>query len=563
MFFVVQTNHSNEKDSKPHNRFVPKVIPQELDEAKISLLPSNAFSYLVIIDAGSSGCRAHVFRYGTLGISGPIYVLPEHNSMKVKPGLSSFAETPDMAGPSLKGLVDFLKEKIDSKEWAQTPIWLKATAGLRMIPPAKSNAILESVRKFLSNPSESPFYFQPFHAKIISGQEEGAMGWLAVNYLLKLVGPFSNANDNNRPYAVVEMGGASTQVTQAAMTSSEVRAIHPDYLYRFQIEENTFTLYTHSYLGYGGDQAREAVNSYLDDKHTQSLKTNKETTSTTITSSLKDPCLNPGYLRPLGTKRNDAYEGPDGAFHVVGGSENKGESCHITTELALFEKRHTENMHELSEAEMSSGVKALEGSNPHGCEVVHEPFSFNCVHQPHFVKSSPNFLVFENFFYAASGTGIEGNPTTVPDSTGGGLEANEKADTVFLVTEEEKKKQMQQRKEEEEKGMKSIFPLRTSPKEFAASADEVCSIPWEKMQYMYPRDSQPKTQNSKWCFIVSYAYLFLTHGIGLHDQQTITVRQSVGNSDIEWAIGAAYKEAAGMHVKENLRKNAYIDASAN
>ena len=33
--------------------------------------------------------------------------------------------------------------------------------------------------------------------------------------------------------------------------------------------------------------------------------------------------------------------------------------------------------------------------------------SFECVHQPSFVKDSKNFLVFENFYYMSSAIGVE------------------------------------------------------------------------------------------------------------------------------------------------------------
>ena len=76
-------------------------------------MPKDTFSYLAMIDAGSSGCRAHVYRYGKLGsIDGPLYILPQHVSKKVKPGLSSFASAPDNAGNSLAGLVDFIKSEV-------------------------------------------------------------------------------------------------------------------------------------------------------------------------------------------------------------------------------------------------------------------------------------------------------------------------------------------------------------------------------------------------------------------------------------------------------------------
>ena len=49
-----------------------------------SVLSGSSYSYLAMIDAGSSGCRAHVYRYGKLGsLDGPLYILPGHESKKV------------------------------------------------------------------------------------------------------------------------------------------------------------------------------------------------------------------------------------------------------------------------------------------------------------------------------------------------------------------------------------------------------------------------------------------------------------------------------------------------
>ena len=163
-----------------------------------------------MIDAGSSGCRAHVFRYGVLGTSlGPLYVLPKHDSKKVRPGLSSFENNPTSAGKSLAGLVDFMKEQIPQDKWASTPIYLKATAGLRMLPIETSDMIIKSVQDFLNDPLLSPFYFKPSQAQIIPGTEEGAFSWISVNYLKHIIGPFRPIGqiDRENAYAVVEMGG--------------------------------------------------------------------------------------------------------------------------------------------------------------------------------------------------------------------------------------------------------------------------------------------------------------------------------------------------------------------
>lgn len=130
----------------------------------------------LLSQAGSSGCRAHVFRYGVLGHdSGPLYILPKHDSLKVKPGLSSFKTSPSQAGASLEGLITFLKSKVPISQWASTPIYLKATAGLRLVTDTERQAILSSVRQYLGDKTVSPFAFHPSDAKVISGIEEGAV----------------------------------------------------------------------------------------------------------------------------------------------------------------------------------------------------------------------------------------------------------------------------------------------------------------------------------------------------------------------------------------------------
>ena len=277
-----------------------KIMPSSLADKELNELPRETFSYLAMIDAGSSGCRAHVYRFGKLGsITGPLYVLPEHNSLKVKPGLSSFAEQPTDAGKSLQGLIDFMKEQVPEADWAVTPIWLKATAGLRMLEPAKSEAVLESVRDFLSNKDNSPFLFRRSWAKIIPGNEEGGFGWIAYNYLKKIIGPKRDAQSSESPYAVVEMGGASAQVSQVAPSTQEAEKIPPEYRFSFTIEKQTYNLYTYSYLGYGAEQAREQLNRLL-------------VASDAAAPAVKDPCLNTGYQRPADQDPKEPYEGPKG-----------------------------------------------------------------------------------------------------------------------------------------------------------------------------------------------------------------------------------------------------------
>lgn len=448
-----------------------KIMPNHLNDAQLDALGPEKFSYLAMIDAGSSGCRAHVYRYGKLGeIEGPLYVLPKHNSKKVKPGLSSFAKAPAGAGPSLKDLVEFVKSQVPESAWQDTPIWLKATAGLRMLEKSESDAILQSVREFLGDKKNSPFLFRNSYAAIISGNEEGGFGWVAYNYLKKIIGPKKLGTE--QPYAVVEMGGASSQVSQLAPDAATAKNIPKENLFSFTVEDTQYDLYTHSYLGFGGERARDALSTQLMAAQAKG-------------SPLKDPCLNEGYVREGVSK--DIYEGVKAG--PVSGAAAAG-TC-------------------------LSAIKGL-FSKPSNCPIQATviPTTFNCVSQPDFVTKSANFLVFENFFYVASAIKTASSTAVVVQSPG--------------------------------------FPLLTTAKQMQEASDVVCGKNWTYVDSHYPLDTQPK-DNLKWCFMSAYTTAFLTSGLGLSWDKTITIQQQVDGADIEWALGAAYKEAAQLLKRTNLR----------
>lgn len=62
-----------------------------------------------------------------------------------------------------------------------TPLILKATAGLRLLPTEKADDLLKEVKKLLNN---SEFYTTDKSVEIMDGREEGIFSWFTVNYLL-------------------------------------------------------------------------------------------------------------------------------------------------------------------------------------------------------------------------------------------------------------------------------------------------------------------------------------------------------------------------------------------
>lgn len=205
--------------------------------------------YAVIIDAGSTGSRLFAFRFHTSAeISSP--VLKSELFHQEKPGLSSYADNPIEATKSLGILVEKAKSVIPSSEWRDTPLLLKATAGLRLLPANKANRILEVTREFLSS---SGFQLNDNSVSIMEGVDEGIFSWVTVNFLL---GRFSQ-QDTQSTVTVLDLGGGSTQVTYRLEKKNLKSLKHS--IHKITVFNQIMDVFTHSYLGMGLMAARKAI----------------------------------------------------------------------------------------------------------------------------------------------------------------------------------------------------------------------------------------------------------------------------------------------------------------
>lgn len=314
--------------------------------------------WMILIDAGSSGSRMHVYSYTWAGgDSYPVFQLPD-KKLKTKPGLSSFKDNPTAAGASLEQLVEFAKKTIPAASHAGTSILVSATAGLRAMPAEKASAILDNCFAWLKK--HTPFKVQRKGIALLSGKDEGALGWLSLNFLGRRLAGM--ANEKQGTLAGVEMGGASAQVTfERALPHNADGALQEDEsdtAYELPLGSRKTSLYTHSYLNYGQEAAREQVSKRL--------------------ASDSDPCLLKGFSR-TGTP-------PPGA------SVYEGRSTGAVTGTGDFAKCRSE----VDEIFKEGG----------GCSVP--PCSFGGVHQPGVFEKGLSFVAWENFFHTARGAGVEG-----------------------------------------------------------------------------------------------------------------------------------------------------------
>ncbi|XP_028273659.1 ectonucleoside triphosphate diphosphohydrolase 2 [Parambassis ranga] len=210
------------------------------------------FMYGIVLDAGSSHTALYIYKWPADKQNGT-GVVTQHSECHVKGGgISSYAGQRGAAGQSLEACLDQAVKDIPKDRHHLTPVYLGATAGMRLLQissPEQSAEILQEVgRKIQSYP------FSYRGAAILSGQEEGAYGWVTVKYLLEnfiKYGFVGRWFSSGRPtVGALDFGGASTQITFA--TQEEIEDAHD--LMKLRLYGQEYSLYTHSFLCYGQDQ---------------------------------------------------------------------------------------------------------------------------------------------------------------------------------------------------------------------------------------------------------------------------------------------------------------------
>ena len=133
---------------------------------------------------------------------------------------------------------------------------------MRLLPPHKQAEILLETCRFLANHSyfkiDEPSAVGPCGSsvRIITGEEEGLFGWIAVNYLMD---GFSRSSLNHTTYGFLDMGGASTQIAFEPSIENQSKS---DNLIDVRLrllsgEEIHHKVFVTTWLGYGTNQARE------------------------------------------------------------------------------------------------------------------------------------------------------------------------------------------------------------------------------------------------------------------------------------------------------------------
>lgn len=206
---------------------------------------ANNAQYTIVIDAGSNGSRLYLFAYEPAEV---VPVISVAFSSSVAPGVSSYVDHPETAGDAVKKILDDAAAYMSDHgiDESKVPVSLLATAGMRLVPEDKQQAVYQTIRTFM----QAHYAFPVQDVKTISGQMEALYGWLDVNYLL---GTFQR---HERTFGSADVGGASAEIAFATNDTS----FDPADVVNVTINQQTYPVYAVSFLGLGQDQIRDAMN---------------------------------------------------------------------------------------------------------------------------------------------------------------------------------------------------------------------------------------------------------------------------------------------------------------
>uniref|UniRef100_A0A8C1YZP9 nucleoside diphosphate phosphatase n=1 Tax=Cyprinus carpio TaxID=7962 RepID=A0A8C1YZP9_CYPCA len=244
--------------------------------------PANASQifYSIMFDAGSTGTRIHVFTFIQKEPDG-LPVLDNEMFHSMKPGLSAFADIPEIAGHTVRQLLRVAKKTVPPVEWKRTPVLFRATAGLRLLPPEKAHALLEEVQDVFD---ESPFYVPVDSVSIMNGTNEGLS---AINK--HRTSQTKQQENAQKTVGILDLGGGSTQITFLPKSRKTVESAPADYMVRFDMFSSTYELYTHSYLGNGIKAARLSALGALGSEGVTGFRACSQELLTVVKGIIKQP----------------------------------------------------------------------------------------------------------------------------------------------------------------------------------------------------------------------------------------------------------------------------------
>lgn len=146
------------------------------------MLPSAERNYGIVVDAGSSSSKIHLFQWPPhdgdpaklLTIKPLTDEFGDPRIKKVEPGISTFVRSPETAFTSIQPLLEFAMTHIPASHHQQTLLYIFGTAGMRLLQKEDQDRIIKVLYDRVSQ--EYPFLLPEDGVQVIAGKLEG-MQW--------------------------------------------------------------------------------------------------------------------------------------------------------------------------------------------------------------------------------------------------------------------------------------------------------------------------------------------------------------------------------------------------
>ncbi|XP_028828762.1 ectonucleoside triphosphate diphosphohydrolase 7-like isoform X2 [Denticeps clupeoides] len=282
-----------------------------------------ALNYAIVVDCGSSGSRVFVYYWpphnGNPHTLLDIRQMRDHDRApvvkKIKPGISTLAQTPNKASDYLQPLLSFAAAHIPKQKHKETTLYILCTAGMRLLSDKQQAAILEDLVTDI--PAEFDFLFSSSQAEVISGKQEGEYGIVEVTTGSQNHEPTSR----RRTVGIIDMGGASLQIAYevpgaVVFSSPEQEEAAKSLLAEINLgcdlehTRHVYRIYVTTFLGFGGNMARQR---YEDDLVNMTLIKSRSTGAQTGMQE-SSPHLDPCFPRGL----SDIVERDGQKVHIRG-----------------------------------------------------------------------------------------------------------------------------------------------------------------------------------------------------------------------------------------------------
>lgn len=478
----------------------------------------------MMIDAGSTGSRLHVYEFEPrvlnsveeieLVVAGEELTFPGSENRwtdRLSPGISEFADYPDnellpALETYLSPLIDFAKQVLKNKEneFGSFPIYLKATAGMRILRKDDRSRIMNAIQTLFHNKTFCPFEFENERARVISGEEEAVYGWTAVNFLMKsLLANTEGSGTVMNPkltYGALDMGGASTQISfYEPIEDGDVMSN----LFKLQIgAAKHWNLYTHSYLHFGVNEAFNRCSARL----IQQTANNKNEINYDL--AVQHPCL-PGGSSYL--FKSEIYFDENG--HEI--YKDKDDNGNVRYYASYLRNDNTTGNYDEC---MVHTQRLLRKDSNSWCDFSHrKDCSFAGVYQPPLPTTQSSsfgeFLAFSNYYHVWDFLNLQS---------------------------------------------------RSSIRQLQERTQFICNMSLDELQaYNAQRDS-PFDENDdllKICFRSSYALNMLHEGYGFSLDDSVIATNVIHGHKVGWALGSMLYEINTLPWR--LAKHSVVQQSSN